>query len=332
MLRRLTPIILAAFVLVTFCVTALAANKPPAKPEEPPKRILKKRIAVMPTDTQIETWSWLYGPNEFAGGLTEMLTTELVNTKRFIVVERAALEDITKEQELAAGGKTTEETGAKTGKLIGAEWLVRGTLTSFQESHSGGAGGVSIGGLSIGGSKQSAQLALDCRIFDSTSGQVIDSRHVEAKAKGGGAGVSFGTGNFNINAAGFAKTPLGTAMREAVQKWVKFITESIGDKPWEGRIITVTDQGIYINGGSDLGVMPGDEFKVLREGEQLIDPATGLPLGSERTEVGSIVVTKVLEKYAVAQALTGEGFKRNDVLVESKLAPAEPTEPAAGGA
>ncbi|MFQ6130820.1 MAG: CsgG/HfaB family protein [Armatimonadota bacterium] len=325
MTRRPIVLVLVGFLVVAFCATALAAKKD-KKAEDPPQRILKKRIAVMPMDVSVENWSWYWGARDFAGGLTELFTTELVNTNRFIVVERAALEDIFTEQDLAAEGRTTEETGAQTGRLIGAEWLLRGNLTSFQHKQSGGGGGIGIGGFRIRGRKESAQLAIDCRIFDSTTGQVMASKHVQAKASGGGAGFRYGAGSFNVDAEGFRKTPLGEAMRDAVQKWVAFIVEELGTKPWEGRIVTITEKGIYVNGGSELGVYVGDEFDVYREGEKLIDPATGLELGSERTKVGSIRITQVQEKFSIAEAITGEGFQRNDALVEARLAPYEPPE------
>lgn len=325
-MRRLVTVMLSVALLLTFCLAGLSADKKKGKAQEPPQRILKKRIAVMPMDVSIETWSWYRGPNDFAGGLTELFTSELLNTKRFVVVERGALEDIMTEQELAAEGRTTEETGAKTGRLVGAEWLVRGTLTSFQHEQSGGGVGVSIGGFGIRGRRESAHLALDCRIFDSTTGEVIASKNVGAKASGGGAGFSYGVGSFNVNADAFRKTPLGKAMRNAVKKWVAFIVEEIGAEPWQGRIVTVNEKGIYVNGGTELGVYPGDEFRVLREGEKLIDPATGLELGAEREEIGRIRVVKVLEKYSIAEVVTGENFQRNDLLITDKLAPWRPPE------
>ncbi|MBK6304463.1 MAG: hypothetical protein IPF47_01605 [Gemmatimonadetes bacterium] len=70
-------------------------------------------------------------PAEFARGLTEMLTSILVKTGRFVVLERAAMQQIDQEQAIGAAGKTTRESAAKSGGLLGAQALVTGDITGF---------------------------------------------------------------------------------------------------------------------------------------------------------------------------------------------------------
>ncbi len=67
-------------------------------------------------------------PAEFARGLTEMLGTVLIKTGRFSVLERAAMQQMDQEQALAAGGKTTKETGARSGAMLGAQALITGDI------------------------------------------------------------------------------------------------------------------------------------------------------------------------------------------------------------
>ena len=57
---------------------------------------LKKRIAVAGFENKVRPW-WS-GHWEIGEGMSEMLVTALVNTGKFIVLERQALEDILKEQ------------------------------------------------------------------------------------------------------------------------------------------------------------------------------------------------------------------------------------------
>jgi len=65
-------------------------------------------------------------PAEFGRGLTEMLTTALTTTGRFIVLERAAIDKVTSEQDFGASGRVNPETAAGRGKIIGAQSLITG--------------------------------------------------------------------------------------------------------------------------------------------------------------------------------------------------------------
>jgi curli biogenesis system outer membrane secretion channel CsgG len=72
-----------------------------------------------------------------------MLTSALVNSDRFVVVERAELKEILSEQELKAGGLVNKETGPKLGKLAGVQLLIYGAVTEFGTQDKGG--GINFG-------------------------------------------------------------------------------------------------------------------------------------------------------------------------------------------
>ena len=94
----------------------------------------------------------VYGPTDVGGGLTSMLTTALSESNRFLVVERGLISDVFAEQELTAAGLVSEEAAARPGKLIGAQLLVVGSITEFNEAESGKGFSIGIGGL--GGRKR----------------------------------------------------------------------------------------------------------------------------------------------------------------------------------
>ena len=62
------------------------------------------------------------------------------------------------------------------------------------------------------------------------------------------------------------------------------------------------------------GITAGDSFVVYSKGEELVDPETGITLGSEEEKAGRITVASVKEKYSVATIDEGEGFKRGDII------------------
>src|SRR6186713_1500659 len=77
--------------------------------------------------------------------LSGMLSNELSSSGAFRVIERSKLQPVLEEQNLAASGRVAAGTGAKIGKLTGAQYLVFGTVTSFEENTSSTGGGLSFG-------------------------------------------------------------------------------------------------------------------------------------------------------------------------------------------
>ena len=85
-----------------------------------------------------------------------------------------------------------------------------------------------------------------------------------------------------------------------------------GAKPAQGSIVKVESRRVWLNIGQGA-VDVGDSLEVLAKGEELIDPETGISLGSEDTVAGRARVTDVREKFSIAQLDTAAGtIKRGD--------------------
>jgi curli biogenesis system outer membrane secretion channel CsgG len=157
---------------------------------------------------------WWYGG---AGrDLADMLTNELQATGKFKLVEREKLAAVMDEQDLADSGRIKKGTGAKIGKLTGAQYIVTGSLSSYEEDVQGTGGGLSFRGISVGGKKESAYLAVDLRVIDTTTGEVEFTRTVEGRSSGGGLNVGLYRGGFGGNLSKHEKTPAGKAIRAAI--------------------------------------------------------------------------------------------------------------------
>jgi curli biogenesis system outer membrane secretion channel CsgG len=148
--------------------------------------------------------------------LTDMLTNELVSTKAFKMVERKKLGAVLTEQDLAVSGRIAPGTAARVGKLTGAQYLVTGSVSAYEEDVTGSGGGLSFGGVSVGGKKDTAYLAIDLRVIDTTTGEIIDTRTVEGHSKGGGLRLGISKWGFGGNLAKEKKTPAGKAIRAAI--------------------------------------------------------------------------------------------------------------------
>ncbi|MEF9476075.1 MAG: hypothetical protein L0958_05235 [Candidatus Mariimomonas ferrooxydans] len=272
----------------------------------------KKRIAVTKFESKVQG---VYASRLLGEGFAEMLTTELMKTERFIVVERQALGDIVGEQELGLSGLVRQETAAKTGQVLGAQIIVRGVVSEFTMRKSGGGGGIGIKGFSLGLKGSNAHVAVDIRLIDASTGQVLDSHNAAGTASSTSLGVGVLSGDVDFNAAGFKKTPLGQATRQAIHDAVNFIVAKMESVPFSAKVMKISGQKVYINAGSTMNIRPGDIFYAYSKGEEFIDPDTGLNLGSEETLTGTVEVMDVKDKYSIGQLKSSSGtLKRGDIL------------------
>jgi len=131
-------------------------------------------------------------------------------------VERSKLEAVLNEQDLGASGRVRAGTSAKIGQLTGAQYLVMGTVTSYEENVKDTGGGISYRGISLGGKSENAYVAVDIRVVDTTTGEIAYTRTIEGNAKGGGMRVGLFRGGFGGNLASQNKTPAGKAIRAAL--------------------------------------------------------------------------------------------------------------------
>jgi len=159
--------------------------------------------------------------------MSDMLTTALFNSNRYIVLEREKLKAVMVEQDLGASGRFRRETAAPIGQLESAELLVTAAITGFDPGVAGGGGG--MGSLipgkfgAIAGAFKKAHVAMDIRVIDTRTGRILSATNVDGSATTFGGGISGMAGGMGGALGGFAKTPMETAIREMIQKAVTFI-------------------------------------------------------------------------------------------------------------
>ena len=172
--------------------------------------------------------AWWYGG---AGhDLAAMLTNELAAMDKFKIVERAKLDAVLDEQDLADSGRISKSTGAKIGKLTGAKYLVFATVSAFESDVKGTGGGLSFRGISVGGKKEDAYLAVDLRVVDTTTGEVAFSKTIEGRASSSGMSVGVYRGGFGGNLGKYEKTPTGKAIRACIIEISEYLACAMVDK------------------------------------------------------------------------------------------------------
>jgi curli biogenesis system outer membrane secretion channel CsgG len=254
-------------------------------------------------------------PADFARGLTEMLTTALTKTNRFVVLERVAMDKVQAEQVLGASGGVAKESAAAQGKILGAQAIVTGDITEFSYSESTVGGNVSLlKGIGAKLDKVNARVAIDIRVIDAVSGQILASQHAQGKASLSNVSATSLQASQPFSIAVAENTPLGQATRQALQNAVDAITQGMQKERWSARVIDFRDGVLYINAGSEIGVQPGFELDVFRPQDALVDPETGQSLGAPDRKTGSAAVQSCQAKYCAAKATAGSDFKRGDVV------------------
>lgn len=285
-------------------IVAMPMETPPAEPpveELPPLKGPKKSIAVMDFLNESEfTAQWQVG-----SGVADMLSEALVQTDRFVVVERPDVQKILRQQGLGFSGKTPLIEGMGSGRFIPSQVAITGAVGEFSfEKQTAGDGDVT----------GTAHVAIHVEVFDTNTEQLLFAETVEKKGDYTGADANYSSKDAAIGGGLFKNTPLGKATEEAVNKAAHSIALSMEKVPWRGSIVIVQEGRVYLNCGQREGVQPGQRFAVYSKGEDLTDPNSGELLGVEETRAGVVSVLEVKEKYSIATIMQGSGFKRGDVL------------------
>lgn len=181
----------------------------------------------------------------FGSGMSDMLTTALFRSNRFILLDRADLDAVISEQDFAAAGRISAETGAKIGELEGADLLVMGAITAFEPDKIG-VGGFFVGALTLGASiflasrddnvpigavlYKESYIAIDVKVVDAVTGRVVAVSSVEGKSQNWGGGIIGAVGG------GWSRVPVGfggfasSGVEEALQACLNAAVKDIASK------------------------------------------------------------------------------------------------------
>ena len=251
-------------------------------------------------------WS---GQWDIGDGFTTIMTDALQQNGKFIVLGDSEMrQEAMAEQDLAASGRMAGGNKApQVGRMTPAQLLVRGSITHVQDETSGGSGGLSFKGISLGGSKGKAEVNITIYLVDSETGQVKASQKVVGVAGRRGLGVGYSgsaLGGLGGNLEGFKKDNVGKACEDAVVQCVEFLEKQLESIPWEGSIMLAKEDKLVINRGTREGVAVGQKFQV-GSTEELVDEDTGEVLDVEIKTLGTTEVTEAKEKIAYCTPLAG---------------------------
>lgn len=292
---------------------------------------LKRRVAILPFEYGAVTSQ--VGTVDVGKGITTLLITNLVNDGTYSVVDRQMLDSILKEQNLSVSDRADPATACKIGKILSVDAIIVGTVTQFGfESHNTNVGGAAsyatsyipyVGGLPLGGlgvRKSKARVAIDARVIDINTTEILGAVHGAGESKRGGVSLFSGAG-LDFGSNDFATTIAGEATMQAVDAIGGQLTalaakipdnQSLAAANVVGKIADVTGSQVIVNIGKNNGLLVGDHLQVDRPYKTVKDPETGKILKELTNTIAVITLSDVDKDSSTGNISQGAGVKVGD--------------------
>ena len=290
----ITRTFIIGVLLLTMCISQVYALQGGNEAQQSVISSPKKVVAVADFDNK----SGYSGRYDLGSGMAEMLTDALMQSGQFIVLERQGLNAVLAEQNLASSGRAAKVGGAKTGDIKRAQILIQGVVSEYTPTTEAGSQSLNIKGFNLGGDSARAHVAVLIRLFDTTTSEVIASQRVEGSASRGGMDFGFTESKWGFSQSGEKADPIDKAVQMTIDNAVNHVAQQMARIPWQGKVIKVNEAGeVYVNAGAEANIRKGMTFMVFRPGEALIDPDTGMNLGSEDQFIGRLKVVEAQPKF-----------------------------------
>ena len=251
-------------------------------------------------------------------GIRAMLVKRMADANNVVIVERAKMDTLIKEQDFNAGNRVKKGSGARVGNISGADALLTGDIVIFgrdDKKTNIGAGGFARGpfaGIHIKKEEDKAVVAIDYRLVDAETSEVIATGEARGESTrkssgfGGMAGVfgsGGGGGGIDMTSSNFGQTIIGEATQDCVNKLADILKEQTATmkktvREVEGRVADVSGNSLVLNVGSADGVNVGETFEILRIVREVKDPVTKETLDVVTEKSGEMTITSVRDKIA----------------------------------
>lgn len=176
---------------------------------------LKERPRITVSRFSVSTPSASY---EFGGELATMLSSALQQTSCYRVLESIAnFDDMADEIDLGESKYMRSGSSPKAGQMMGAQFLVTGEVTEYNEGNTG----LKLGAIGFGGGKASIGFIL--KVVNPATREIIYSKSVNTEGKKGFQGMKL----FGFEAIGgnFKNKAVADAAEKGIIKAVELLSE-----------------------------------------------------------------------------------------------------------
>lgn len=269
-------------------------------------------MAIRPTPSLTQAVAKASKSNSL-GRVVESLDSQLIDrlnaTRKFEILARSDLKDVLREQSLAASGNldALDKNTAKQFKLAGAKYILVATLDDFQDFTER----ATFQGTGTSATKRAIRLSVIGKIYDATSGRLLESANFQLSQKDISENRGFSTKDGELS-----DELLVAIAREMADR----LANRVADVIFPAKVLVRRDKQITINRGDGTGIAVDQIWNVYAVGEELIDPDTKESLGKEEVLVGKARIVSVQPKTATAEVLEDTGIDKGAVL---RLPPAK---------
>jgi curli biogenesis system outer membrane secretion channel CsgG len=267
----------AVILLITFsgCTThqKITRVEPQVQPVKHEEQALKRKVAIarFSNETQYAKGIFYNKENDPLGKqATDILSTKLAASDKFILLERQDMDKIIDELNIA---------GNENYQKVGADYLIIGSITEFGRKNVGDVNAFSRS------KTQTVQAGVSIRLVDVFTGQIIYSEEAKGEAE---------TTNKTVMGFGertdYDATLSDKAISAAISKLVENIINNCTDKPWKSYFLSYDNDGIIISGGKSQGLSVGNVFNILEKGKSVKNPQTGMIIELPGKLVGKIKI------------------------------------------
>ena len=276
----------------------------------------KSTLAIMPIKP-IKRFQQTQGIDveEIARLLSRRLTTQLVQTRHYNVIDREYSSEYDKEIQLIMSGGFPIAEMARLEEQLGADYLIIGTLSDvnsclkYQEFSGAIITKCQIFvSLDVRAVEFATRQVLSAETIDVSLNRVIDSSGAK-KALVGTMARFFNIPLDHVISTGGSSEKItqipGTIISQLVDEVIDKLNSGFLDVLMPIRVLDIQKNVVYLNQGGTR-VQKGERFNIMGAHRSVKDLGSGAVIRIEGAKLAEIVIDEVMEEYSIAEIVSGE--------------------------
>ena len=166
---------------------------------------------------------------ELGSGVADIFIAEAYESQQFRITERAEIDKILFEQDLARSGRVNPATAAAVGRIEGAELMVLGSVSEFGVQTTGGGGRV-LGVFGGAAETVTARVAVEIRFVDTNTAEIMAIGRGVSQVSQGNVSIDLANVMTNLRVGRTGTTIVDYAVRNAIRSAIENAASSLPPK------------------------------------------------------------------------------------------------------
>lgn len=234
--------------------------------------------------------------NEIARQISKRLTTQLVQTQHYNILDREYGIEFEKERQLLISGGFPIREMARLEEQLGADYLLIGTLSDVNSSITTREWyGKNVTRCQI-------FLSMDVRAVEFATRQVHRADTIKVSLD---RVIDIGSPVDKTRQAQLEEQIPGNLISELIDEIIIKLNRGFFDILMPVRILDIQNSTVYLNQGGTR-IQKGERFSILGSRHTVTDPGSGARIRIEGEKLAEIVVKDVMGEYSIADIIYGE--------------------------